>query len=455
MLGRSGVNNRAYRNRLEKFKLETNSFISTMQNNKRNFRQTLKTIGPGLLFASAAIGTSHLVLSTRAGAHHGMIFLWIILGALFLKYPFYEFGPRYANATGFSLLKGYKEQGKWAVFLFTAVIFINMFAVTGAVGAVSAGLLSTMFGVGGISIPLLAGLVIFITVVLLLIGGYSGLDNFIKLISIVLLVTVFTAFIAVLIKGPIEPIDGFEAPSLLEGAGLTLFISLLGWMPAGLEASTMNSIWAVEKMRTENYYPTLKESLFDFNLGYVFTTVLALMFMTIGAFTVYGSGQLLEGNATQFSNKLLGVFTANLGQWVYPILAVAAFGTIYGTLVTVLDAFPRSFARALRVLKFDKFEKNKEQQHFLDKIYKISLIVVGIGGFLLFYLSAASMIRILEFATIIAFLSAPIIAWINLRAIQSEAVPASHRPAKWMIGLAYFGLLAMIGFAVYYLWSLL
>ena len=107
-------------------------------------KNLLKTIGPGLLFASTAIGTSHLVLSTRAGAHHGMIFVLIILATLILKYPFYEFGPRYAIATGQSLIKGYKAQGKWAIYLFLGVVFMNMFAVTGAIGAVSAGLLLSL-----------------------------------------------------------------------------------------------------------------------------------------------------------------------------------------------------------------------------------------------------------------------------------------------------------------------
>ncbi len=426
-----------------------------MPNKNTRFKRLLKTIGPGLLFASTAIGTSHLVLSTRAGAHHGMIFFWIILGALILKYPFYEFGPRYANATGFSLLKGYKDQGRWAVILFMVVVFMNMFAVSGAVAAVSAGLLSTMFGVSGISVPILAGLIILVTVLLLFIGGFSGLDKFIKLISIVLLVTIFTAFIAIFYKGPIEPVEDFLPPNILEGASLTLLISLIGWMPAGLEASTMNSIWTVEKIRTEDYHPSLKESLFDFNLGYVFTTILALMFLTIGAFTVYGSGTLLEGNATQFSNKLLNVFTANLGEWSYPVLAIAAFGTIYGTLITILDAFPRSFVRGWRVLKFSTPEKNTEQLTFLNKTYKMILVLVGIGSFLLFYLSKTSMVKMLEFATVLSFLTAPIIGFLNLRAIQSKAVLPSHRPAKWLLGLAYLGLLAMVGFAVYYLWTLI
>lgn len=421
------------------------------QNEISTKRNLLKAFGPGLLFASSAIGTSHLVLSTRAGAHHGMVYFWIIVGALLLKYPFYEFGPRYANATGFSLLKGYKEQGTWAVLLFMLVITINMFAVTGAVGAVSAGLLATMFGVKWISVPLLAGVIIGISVMILLFGGYKGLDRLIKLISAILLVTVFIAFFAVLFKGQVTPIETFQAPPLFEGAGLALLISLLGWMPAGMEASTMNSIWSVEKTKATAYHPKLKESLFDFNLGYVFTMLLALIFMTIGAYTVFGTGTFLDGNATQFSNKLLGVFTQNLGEWSYYIIAITAFGTIYGTLIAVLDAFPRCFARGLRVLKYEDCLKNDEQLSFLENAYKWTVIIVGLGGFALFYFSAASMLQLLQYVTILSFLLSPIIAFLNLKAIQSSSIPISHRPSSLMFGLAYLGLFALIGFSIYYL----
>lgn len=430
------------------------SYIPMPKNETSTNQNLLKSIGPGLLFASSAIGTSHLVLSTRAGAHHGMVYFWIILAALILKYPFFEMGPRYANATGFSLLKGYKEQGIWAVLLFMFVITISMFAVTGAIGAVSAGLLATMFGVTGISVPILAGLIIGVSVILLLFGGYRGLDSLIKVISVLLLVTVLIAFGAVILKGPLEPIENFQAPPLFEGTGLALMISLLGWMPVGIEASTMNSIWNVEKARETNYHPTLRESLFDFKLGYVFTVILALMFMTIGAYTVFGSGLVLDDKPTQFCNKLLNVFTQNLGDWSYYIIALAAFGTIYGTLITVLDAFPRCFARGLRVLKFNDFEKNEEQLTFLETTYKWTLVIVGLGGFALFYFSASSMIQMLHYVTILSFLLSPIIAFINLRAIQSSTIPASHCPPSWMIGLAYLGLVTMVGFAIYYLMDL-
>ena len=41
--------------------------------------RVLKATGPGLLMAAAAIGASHLVASTRAGAEFGWQLAWVIL----------------------------------------------------------------------------------------------------------------------------------------------------------------------------------------------------------------------------------------------------------------------------------------------------------------------------------------------------------------------------------------
>ena len=68
-----------------------------------------KQLGPGLLFAGAAIGVSHLVQSTRAGADYGFGLVWALVLIHIIKYPFFQFGPRYAAATGESLLDGYRR----------------------------------------------------------------------------------------------------------------------------------------------------------------------------------------------------------------------------------------------------------------------------------------------------------------------------------------------------------
>ena len=113
-----------------------------MANKISNF---LKTLGPGILFASTAIGVSHLVQSTRAGAEYGFDLLWLVLLTNLLKYPFFEYGSRYANATGTSLIDGYKRIGNWMLWLYFVITIASMFFVTAAVGAVTAGFLDNLF----------------------------------------------------------------------------------------------------------------------------------------------------------------------------------------------------------------------------------------------------------------------------------------------------------------------
>ena len=64
----------------------------------------IKKLGPGLLFAGAAIGVSHLVQSTKAGAEFGFGLIWALILSNIFKYPFFLYGPKYAAATGESLL---------------------------------------------------------------------------------------------------------------------------------------------------------------------------------------------------------------------------------------------------------------------------------------------------------------------------------------------------------------
>ena len=96
-------------------------------------KQLIKVMGPGLLYAGAAIGVSHLVQSTRAGAGFGFELVWIIIIANVLKYPFFEFAPRYTSATGENLIRGYEKIGQWAVWLYAGVTIASMFVLQSGV----------------------------------------------------------------------------------------------------------------------------------------------------------------------------------------------------------------------------------------------------------------------------------------------------------------------------------
>ena len=106
----------------------------------------LKKLGPGLLFAGAAIGVSHLVQSTRAGADFGFGLLWALLLVNLFKYPFFQFGPRYAMATGESLLEGYQKLGKGVLVTYFVLNLGTMVTIQAAVTIVTAGLAVQLFG---------------------------------------------------------------------------------------------------------------------------------------------------------------------------------------------------------------------------------------------------------------------------------------------------------------------
>ena len=102
----------------------------------------LKKLGPGLLFAGAAIGVSHLVQSTRAGADFGFGLIWALILVNLFKYPFFQYGPRYTMATGESLIDGYARLGKGVLVIYFMLTFATMFTIQTAVTIVTASLSS-------------------------------------------------------------------------------------------------------------------------------------------------------------------------------------------------------------------------------------------------------------------------------------------------------------------------
>ncbi len=61
-----------------------------------------------------------------------------------------------------------------------------------------------------------------------------------------------------------------------------------------------------------------------------------------------------------------------------------------------------------------------------------------------------NMTAMIDFATIMSFLTAPILGYLNLRAVCSDDVPPEHQPGPAMRMLAYSGLVFMGGIAVTY-----
>src|SRR5690242_14838393 len=104
-----------------------------------------RALGPGLLFAGAALGMSHLVQSSRAAAGFGLVIAPLLLLVSAIKYPSFSCAPRYAAATGTSLLEGYRQQGIGALLAYAALTLGTMFTLEAVVVLISAQLVIELF----------------------------------------------------------------------------------------------------------------------------------------------------------------------------------------------------------------------------------------------------------------------------------------------------------------------
>ncbi len=408
-------------------------------------------MGPGLLYAGAAVGVSHLVQSTRAGALFNFDLVWILILANLLKYPFFEFGPRYATATGKSLVEGYQGIGKWAVVLFGLLSLISMFVIQAAVTVVTVGLFAYIFNLS-ISVNLLSISILLISVLILIVGKYSFLDKLIKLIIVLLAVSTLVAvFSALGIDKEISP-EAIRNFHWTNRADIFFLIAFVGWMPAPIDVSVWSSIWNLEKNKVLGYRPQMRDALLEFRVGYIGTALLALGFLALGALVMYGTGEELSSNGTQFAGQLISMYTTSLGQWAFWIISVAAFTTMFSTTLTVLDAYSRVLNPLFKAL-FPAAWNGVSDKNRLTRSW-LALMVAGSMAIIVF--AAKTMVFMVTVATTLSFLTAPVLAWLNYRVVTNSQMPVDARPGLFLRSLSWTGIVFFVIFSgVYLYWSLL
>lgn len=414
-------------------------------------KEILRNLGPGLLFAGAAVGVSHLVQSTRAGAAYGFDLVWIILLANVFKYPFFEVGQRYTAVMNESLIRGYERLGRWAVWLFLVLNIFASILTMGAITFVSAAIFNYLFFLyTGVTLAAEVTSVFYLIVVagILYFGKYRLFERFVKYLIISLsALTVVAVVVAASIGTHVS--TEFIPPAILNQAGIGFLLALMGWMPAPLELSSWTSLWALENDKKTGHIKNFKNSMLDFNIGYILCIVLAICFLGLGAYVMYGSGEEFSGSAVAFTGQLLSLYTTTIGNWSKGIIAFIMFVTMFSTVITCLDAYPRSLAEAVKTIKGLSVDDRSE------KYYWPFLIGIVLAGSILVYFFTSSLTLFVDLVTIIAFLSSPVVATLNFLVIRKPYFPLEHRPKPWLNWLSYFGLVVFFGFALLYLYSIL
>ena len=382
-------------------------------------KSILQSFGPGLLFAGAAIGVSHLVQSTRAGADFGFGLLWALLLVHLFKYPFFQFGPRYTAATGETLLDGYRKMGKPVLAVYYILNFVTMFTIQAAVTIVTAGLASKLFGFTN-NLVIWSSILLVISILILIIGKYKLLDNLMKFIVIVLAISsIFAALVAIF-----NSKETFEITQILPTGTIeiTFLIAFLGWMPAPVDVSIWHSIWSVEKNKISISRTTPKEAIFDFNVGYIGTLFMGVCFIALGALVMFKSGETFSNKGYEFASQLIQLYTKNLGNFSYIFIAVAAFTTMFSTTITTLDASPRAMTISTKLLFDQKTIFN----------YWFWIVFLLIGTFIILKFFIGDMGFLVKIATILSFLTAPFYAILNYLLITGKHTPKEHHPTFFL-----------------------
>ena len=404
-------------------------------------------LGPGILFAGAAIGTSHLVQSTRAGAMYGLGLVGIVIFANLIKYPFFRFGPRYAAATGMSLIEGYRRIGPLALLLVALMMCAVHVIVIAATAITTAGIGLASLGFT-FDARVTAVCFIILGLGLMVTGGYHLLDRVTKVFVAILTVTTLVAT-ALVIPNISWSFGAFVLPPF-SVAAFAFAVALMGFMPSGMELSILHSCWSVARQRDENRTIDAGEAMLDFNIGYVMTALLALCFVFLGAGVMHTSNVQPAGSAVAFASQVISLYTSSLGAWAGVIVGVSAFGVMFTTLVTVLDGFPRLYATIIQALMAADGRVSRQ----VDR----SPLMIGLALFLsagaiaVLALFMRQFTGFIDFVTISAFIIAPVIALFNHIAMTSRDVPPDAQPSPLMRAWSWLGIVTLSAITLAYLY---
>ena len=406
----------------------------------KNLQEKLKAFGPGILTATAAIGGSHIVSSTQAGALYGWKLLVIIILVNIFKYPFMSMGTKYALTTGDNLIVGYSKLKKRYVIIFYVLMLFSTVANLAAVAMLSGALIQ--FVLPQLSIRMWTIIIIIISLLIVMLGGYKVLDKFSKIVMLSL--TIFTIIALIISAINYDPTfaQGFVENSPFNFASLPFMISLMGWMPAPIELSVISSIWNVEKNKELEEKVSLKNGLLDYNVSYLMTIVLALCFLAMGVFTQYGKGTAIEGASAAYIKQFVSMYANSFGEWSTPLIAIIAFLCIFGTTFTVLDGYTRATIESNNAIF--GLKPSTKQKNIAYILFSLTAIIVVV-----FFSDRVALL--MKIAMILSFLTAPYFAFINYKVALNTPEIKISKPLKV---LSILGFIFLVGFALLFIFAM-
>lgn len=410
------------------------------------YSKYMAALGPGFLFAGAAIGTSHVVQSTRAGAEYGIGLLGFILLAILIKYPSFFFGPFYVSVTGKSLIEGYRQTfGKTVVALFALVQLPVLAIIIAAIAITTAGLASSILSLS-LSAQAIAVILIIACCLLTYSGGYKLLDWVNKVFIVILSLTTLLATLAALPLVEWDLYPATAASPLFSATTLITLVAVLGLMPSDITLAIMNSLWSEARNKTRGERCDTAAEKVDFDIGYIGAAILAACFVIMGAGVMHSQGITPADGAVGFASQVIGLYTSTLGEWSGIVVGISAFTVMLTTLLTVLDGFPRMITASYHAITRPTGVEEETRRVEGSLPFLLAMVGLSLLAILILFTLMGSFRIFMDFVMVVAFLISPVLAALNHFTANGSTVPVELRPS-WLINA--WSLLAIITLSVF------
>jgi Mn2+/Fe2+ NRAMP family transporter len=395
-------------------------------------------LGPGLMLAAAAVGVSHLVFATQAGATYGLSFVWLIVLVSVLKYPAFRFAVDYASLTDRSLVHAYSDMGRVALTWLFVGLAMDIFIATTAVALVTAGLFISVFDLSWTG-PHVAIVLCLVSAIILVNGQYRRAERIVKTLVAAFSVLVVIATLLALPELGSGGRDLFGHVALTPDV-IAFAIAMAGWMPMPLTGSIFISMWAREKKNSSSLGFEHEAARHDLAFGWTLTIALAVCFTIMGAAILFQTDRDAPASAGMFASELLSLFTTVVGDWSYPLIAVAAIAVMWSGVFALMDALPRVVARIVDHVS------GRDDQHRSPYALWLAIQFLGVAFILAFFMKNFG--SFVTFATSAGFITAPALAYYNYRAVRSKDVAVHYTPSRAMIAWHWIGFVALAVFAL-------
>ena len=389
------------------------------------FRDVLRWIGPGLIIASAVVGTGELIATTILGAENGYRLLWLVVLSCVIKVIVQNEIGRYTVATGKTGLEGLDRvpgprfRVSWVVWIWFLMQTTTLTTISGMFAGI-AEVLNRI--VPAVTIGAWVWVVTIVTLVVLVIGRYGLVERVsVALVIIFTALTVSAAFVL-----GMKP-EYFSWSQMVDGlmfhlpiGGLGIAVAVFGITGVGSSDLVMYPYWCIEKgyarfagprddtpawlNRSRGWVKVMGVDVLCSMFVYTFATI---AFYLLGAGVLHGLDVIPKG--TETISILSSIYTETLGGWSLYVFLAGAVAVLYSSVFAGTAATARVYADFVGLLgAYDRRNYRARRRAiqlfigivlFIPVIYYFLLpepvMLVTIGG-----IAQALMLPILGFSTL-------------------------------------------------------